>query len=71
MESAQMPVFERVRHYIDDVAQLSRKQVAANMGFTESKLSLLLSGKRKMSVDEYAKLCRVLAVKPERFMPSD
>lgn len=68
MESAQTPIFEKVRHYIDDVAQLSRKQVAANMGFTESKLSLLLSGKRKMSVDEYAKLCRVLAVKPTRFM---
>ena len=57
MESAQTPTFERVRHYIDDVAQLSRKQVAANMGFTESKLSLLLSGKRKMSVDEYGGLC--------------
>lgn len=68
MESAQTPTFERVRHYIDDVAQLSRKQVAANMGFTESKLSLLLSGKRKMNVDEYAKLCRVLAVKPARFI---
>lgn len=68
MERAQTPTFERVRHYIDDVAQLSRKQVAANMGFTESKLSLLLSGKRKMSVDEYAELCRVLAVKPARFI---
>lgn len=68
MENAQTSIIERIRHYIDDVAQLSRKQVAANMGFTESKLSLLLSGKRKMSVDEYAKLCRVLAVKPTRFI---
>lgn len=68
MAEHQLLVVEKVRHYIDDVAQLSRKQVAINMGYTESKLSLLLSGKRRMSIEEYARLCRVLAVKPARFL---
>ena len=68
MAEHQLLVVEKVRHYIDDVAQLSREQVAINMGYTESKLSLLLSGKRRMSIEEYARLCRVLAVKPARFL---
>lgn len=68
METQVMPVYEKVRHYIDDVACLSRKQVAYNMGISESKLSLMLSGKRKISIEEYAKLCKVLAVKPSRFL---
>jgi len=62
-----IPVHERMRHYIDDVAKLSRKRVAANAGVTESCLSLWLNGKRSIQIDDYEKLCRAIAVEPTRF----
>ena len=77
-ESAELPappakatVAQKIRHYVDNVAQVSRKQLAQNLGKTESYVSLVLSGKRKMDIDEYVALCRVLAVKPTRFLEDD
>ena len=67
MEQKQEPVWMRVRRFIDDEAHLSRKQVAINMGKSESYVSLILSGKRHLDVDEYEQLCRAIAVSPMKF----
>lgn len=61
-----MLMYERVRDYIDERG-LSRRIIAANMGVTESKLSLILNGKRKLTVDDYESMCRAMAVDPARF----
>lgn len=62
-----IPMHERLRHYVDHVAKLSRKQVAINMGVSESRVSLILSGKRRLSVDEYERFCAAIAVSPLKF----
>lgn len=67
MEANTQPMYQRLRHYIDDVAQLSRKQVAFNAKMTESHLSLILSGRRGLKIDDYERLCRAIAVNPARF----
>ena len=64
---SQEPMYARIRDYVDNVADLSRKQVAINMGVTESQVSLILSGKRRLYIDEYEKLCRAIAVSPMKF----
>lgn len=61
-----MQMHERVKRYIGDRG-LSQKIIAANMGIPESKLSLLLNGKRRMTVDDYESICRAMAVDPARF----
>lgn len=58
----------QLRSYIDSQG-LSRKLIAANMKITESKLSLMLNGKRRITVDEYFDLCRAIAVDPRKFCP--
>ncbi|MEA4899291.1 MAG: helix-turn-helix transcriptional regulator [Christensenellaceae bacterium] len=57
---------DRVRTYIDDRC-VSRKLIAINMGITESKLSLILNGKRRMTVDDYELICTAMAVDPRSF----
>lgn len=61
-----VPMHERVRNYINQ-NDLSRKTIALNMGITESKLSLILNGKRRMTVDEYMMICNAIAVDPRKF----
>ena len=60
------PMYERLRNYIDS-GNVSRKLVAQNSGITESQLSLILNGKRRISVDDFEKLCRAMSVDPARF----
>jgi transcriptional regulator with XRE-family HTH domain len=61
-----MQMYKRIKQYIDDRG-LSQKIIAANMGETESRLSLLLNGKRRMTVDDYEAICRAMAVDPAKF----
>lgn len=56
-----------LRAYIDASPDLSRKAVAIDAGVSESTLSRMLSGKRRISVDEYERLCRAMGVDPARF----
>jgi transcriptional regulator with XRE-family HTH domain len=58
----------RLRQYIDGQG-LSRKLIAANMNVSESKLSLMLNGQRRITVDEYFDLCKAMAVDPRQFIP--
>lgn len=67
MQGTLEPMFMRIRRYVDEEAKISRKQLAINMGVTESQMSLLLSGKRQLRVDDYEKLCRAMSVDPKHF----
>ena len=57
---------ERVKRYITEKG-LSQKLIAANMGVPESRLSLILNGKRRMTVEDYEAICRAIAIDPARF----
>lgn len=62
-----LSIRERVKAYVSEKG-ISQKLIAENMGTTESRVSLMLNGKRKMTVDEYVNLCRAIAVSPTRFL---
>ena len=61
-----MLMHEKLKGYITTQG-LSQKIIAKNAGWTESKLSLMLSGRRRMTVDDYEVLCKAIAVSPARF----
>ena len=61
------PIHERVRGYILEQS-ISQKQIAENMHVSEAKLSLMLNGKRRMTVDDYISICKAISVSPNRFI---
>lgn len=65
-----VPMHERVRAYVD-ANGLSRKLIAANMHISESRLSLILNGKRRMTVDDYENICKAIAIDPAKFYYSE
>ena len=63
------PVYKTMREYV--VANdLSQKVIAINMGITESQVSLLLNGKRRLTVEDYLRFCRAISVSPTKFLPT-
>lgn len=60
-------IWENIRDYVSE-KKLSQKQIAENMDITEPRLSLMLNGKRKMTVDDYINLCKAIAVPPTKFL---
>lgn len=63
------PVYEVMREYV--VANdLSQKVIALNMGCTEAQISLLLNGKRRLTVEDYLSFCRAISVSPTKFLPT-
>ena len=60
-------VSERVKAYVVE-KELSRKLIAKNMNISESRLSLMLNGKRRMTVEDYLKICNAIAVPPIKFL---
>jgi transcriptional regulator with XRE-family HTH domain len=62
-----LSIRERVKAYVSEKG-ISQKLIAENMGTTEARVSLMLNGKRKMTVDDYVSLCRAIAVSPTRFL---
>lgn len=65
----QTPIYKQLRDYVY-ANGLSQKVIAANMGCTESQVSLLLNGKRRLTVEDYLLFCKAIAVSPTRFIPS-
>ena len=59
-------VREKVRQYITD-QKLNQQLIARNMGISSAKLSRMLNGSRRMTVDDYESLCYAIAVEPIRF----
>lgn len=65
MEST--PICARMKAYVNEKG-ISQKLMAENMHTTESRVSMLLNGKRKMTVDDYVRACKAIAVPPTKFL---
>lgn len=63
------PVYEAMREYVL-MNDLSQKVIALNMNCTEAQISLLLNGKRRLTLDEYLNFCRAISVSPVKFLPT-
>lgn len=63
------PIYKQLQEYVT-ANGLSQKVIAANMGCTESQVSLILNGKRRLTVEDYLLFCRAIAVSPTRFIPT-
>ena len=61
------PIHARMKAYVDEKG-ISQKLMAENMHTTESRVSMLLNGKRKMTVDDYVCACKAIAVPPTKFL---
>ena len=61
------PVYARMKAYVDEKG-ISQRLMAENMNTTESRVSMLLNGKRKMTVDDYIRACKAIAVSPTKFL---
>lgn len=59
--------FMDLKKFIDE-SGLKQKVIAEKSGVPEVQLCLILQGKRKCEVGEYASICNVLGVKLERFI---
>ena len=63
-------VHERVREHIRQM-QVKQNWLSKRMRMSEGALSLILAGKRKMTVDELERLCAILCVPPDAFVKPD
>lgn len=62
-----MSVAKQIRDYIDS-NNISQNRLAERAGMNEVQLCRSLSGKRKLTVEEYANICDALCVPLERFI---
>ena len=60
-------ICDRIRDYVTE-KKLSQKLIAENMNTSEARVSMMLNGKRKMTVDDYISLCKAIAVPPTKFL---
>ena len=64
-------VHERVREHIRQM-KVQQNWLSKRMCMSEGALSLILAGKRKMTVDELERMCAILCVPPDAFVkPED
>lgn len=56
MTTSREPIHVRLREYID-ASEVSRKMICQKANLTEPHLSLLLNGKRRMTVDTFDRIC--------------
>ena len=59
--------FMELKDFIDK-SGLKQKAIAEKSGVPEVRLCLILQGKRKCEVGEYANICDALGVKVDRFI---
>lgn len=62
-----MNLAENIKSYLDD-NYISQKLIVAETGMTQNAVSLSLSGKRKLTADEYISICQALNVPLETFL---
>ncbi|MBR3785983.1 MAG: helix-turn-helix transcriptional regulator [Firmicutes bacterium] len=58
---------KEIKEYFEETG-IKQKPIAEKTGIGESKLSLVLAGKRKLEAGEYASLCVALGVPMNRFV---
>ena len=62
-----IPVHERIRLYMYR-HDISQKSVAIELKWSPAKISAILSGARRLNIDDYQRICAVLHVDPCRFL---
>ena len=67
LEVKNMDVGERIRRYIDSI-NMSQVELSKRTKIAPAKLNLSLSGKRKMTFQEYQTICWALGVGVDAFM---
>ena len=60
-------VGQQIKEYITR-AGILQKDLAKKAGITDAKLSLAMNGKRRLTFDEYARICWALGVNTDRFI---
>ena len=63
-------VHEKVKEHIRKM-EVKQNWLARRMNLTDGALSLMLSGKRKMTADELERLCAILCVSADTFIKPD
>ena len=56
-----------IRDFIKEIG-IKQKAISIKSGIPEVQLSLILQGKRKCEAGEYASICKVLGVSPNKFL---
>lgn len=56
-----------LKEFIRDIG-IKQKIISQKTGIPEVQLSLILQGKRRCEAGEYASICKVLNVNPNRFL---
>lgn len=64
------PVNEAMKAYISD-HNLLQKDIAADMHISESRLSYMLNGGRRITVDEFFDFCRVTSADPRKLYDAE
>ena len=62
-----MEVQSRVVQYIKETG-IRQSFIARNVGLSDNAVSLICNGRRKMSADEFVKVCQVIGKTPNDFM---
>lgn len=62
-----MSVGERIKKFLEESGR-SQKWLSRNTGIGRDKISLSLSGKRKLSFEEYELICGALGVDTNKFI---
>lgn len=62
-----MNLAENINSYLEE-NYISQKLIVDKTGMTQNAVSLALSGKRKITADEYISICRALNVPLETFL---
>lgn len=62
-----MEVQTRLAQYIREYG-IKQTVIASKTGMLNSKISDILNGKRKLSADDFAKICKAIGKEPNDFM---
>lgn len=58
---------EKLKKYLEEHG-ISQAFLAKKLGFSNTRMSMMINGKRKMTADDLFKICIILNVSPESFM---
>ncbi len=65
-----VPIYKRLRNYLV-CNEFCQKTVALDAGMTQAKLSQLLTGHRRLTIEDYLRICRALKLDPRRLLTPD
>ncbi|MDE5909816.1 MAG: helix-turn-helix transcriptional regulator [Lachnospiraceae bacterium] len=58
---------DKMKKYVE-LSGIKQKAISEKSGLSESALSLILQGKRRCEIGEYATICEVLGVNTDKFL---